>query len=144
MGEFFTEYEGRIYMSGTTSYIFYSTVGTVSDWTTDSSSLLIGGAGKMGAIFKASDRLITTKNSGLIHRWDGESLVDLATQLGPSSPYSIGSVEDFRFWINRTGILTSNADKPQLISNPIQRQITNRSGSAIAGTAFDTIPGGVS
>jgi hypothetical protein len=67
----------------------------------------------------------------------------MATRLGPSSPYSIGEVEDYRFWMNRLGIFTSNGNKPQLISNPIQRQIFNHSGSGIASDIFDTLPGGV-
>ncbi len=142
-GQYPTEYQGRIYAAGTNSYIFYSTVGTASDWTTDSSSLLIGGPGKMGAIFKASDRLMTTKNSGLLHRWDGEELVDLATRLGPTSSQSIGEVEDFRFWLNRKGIFASNASKPELISNPIQRQVFNTDSTGIVDSVFDTAIGGV-
>lgn len=141
--QWFSEFQGRIYSTGTASYIFYSTTGTATDWTTDSSSLLIGGAGKVGNIFKASDRLVTTKTSGLLHRWDGEELVDLATELGPSSPYSIGNVEDMRFWLNRLGVFASNANKPQLISNPIQRQIYNNIDSGIADAVFDTAPAGV-
>lgn len=82
-----------------------------------------------------------SKNSGAQFRWDGNELVDLATKLGPSSPYSIGEVEDFRFWLNRLGVFSSNSNKPQLISNPIQRQIYNNSGSAVAGSIFDTAPG---
>lgn len=137
------EYQGRMYALGTNSYDFYSTTGTVSDWTTDSSSLFIGGAGKMLSQFKASDRLVLTKTSQIMHRYDGEEDVDLATDLGPTSAYSIGEVEDFRFWINNLGIFTSNANKPQLVSNPIQRQIYNRNDTGIGAATFKTAVGGV-
>ena len=76
-------------------------------------------------------------------RWDGVSLVDMATDLGPSSPYSVAEVEDFRFFLNRLGVFMTNAGPPQLISNSIQRQIYNDAGSGIAGTTFNTAPGEV-
>lgn len=135
------EYQGRIYALGTGSYDFYSSVGTVSDWTTDSSSFFVGGSGKNLTQFKASDRLIVCKSSGAIFRWDGDNLVDLATKLGPSSPYSIANVEDFRFFVNRLGVFTSNGAKPQLISNPVQRQIYNDNVKGMAGSRFDMAPG---
>ena len=147
VAEFFTEYQNRIYAGGTSSTLFYSTSGTPTDWSltspSDSSSLAIPGAGKINAVYKASDRVLTTKNSGIMTRWDGDSLVDLATKLGPSSPYSIGEVEDYRFWVNRLGVFSSNAGKPQLISNPVQNQFYNDDGTGIAGSNFDTITGAV-
>jgi hypothetical protein len=78
-----------------------------------------------------------------MHRWDGDYLVDMATELGPSSPYSVGNVEDFRFYLNRLGVFTTNADKPQLISNPVQRQIYNDAQTGILGSQFDTAPASV-
>jgi len=137
------EFQNRVYIAGTSSSLFYSTSGTGTDWSTDSSSLFIPGDGKLSRVYKAGDRLLTAKNSGLMHRWDGFSLIDMATRLGPSSPYSVGTVEDFRFWLNRLGYFTSNAGAPQLVSNPIQNQIYNDSGSAMIGTSFDSAPGGV-
>ena len=137
------EYQGRVYAAGTVSHNFYSTSGTPTDWSTDSSSILIPGAGKLSRLFKASDRLLSCKNSGIMTRWDGVSLVDMATDLGPSSPYSVAEVEDFRFFLNRLGVFMTNAGPPQLISNSIQRQIYNDAGSGIAGTTFNTAPGEV-
>lgn len=137
-------YQGRIYAAGTSSSLFYSTAGTGTDWITDSSSIFIPNDGKLSRIFVSSDRLVITKNSGLMYRWDGDSLIDMATKLGPSSPYSLGSVEGYRFWLNRLGIFTSNAGAPQLVSNPIQNQIYNDSGSAVIGTSFNSAPSGVS
>jgi hypothetical protein len=137
------EYQNRIYVAGTSSSLFYSTSGTGTDWITDSTSLFIPSDGKLSRIYKASDRLLSVKNSGLMYRWDGDTLIDMATRLGPSSPYSMGTVEDYRFWMNRLGIFTSNAGAPQLVSNTIQNQIYNDSGSSIIGTSFNSAPGGV-
>jgi len=140
-----SEYQGRMYANGTAaqSSWFYSTSGTSAgtDWTTDSSSVFIPGGGKLKAVLKASDRQILTKSTGIMQRWDGEALVDMATELGPTSKESIGKIEDFRFWLNRLGIFISNASKPTIISNAIQRQIYNDAGSGISGANFDTAPG---
>lgn len=131
----FEQYQGRMWAMGTASNLFYSTVGTITDWTTDSSSILIPGAGKLLKIFKSADRLISMKNSRAMFRYDGNTLVDMATKLGPDSPYSVGDVEDMRFWINSLGVFLSGGGKPQLISNAVQNQIYN-----ITSTNFATIP----
>lgn len=140
-----SEFQGRMYANGTASQSswFYSTSGTSAgtDWTTDSSSLFIGGGGKIKSVLKASDRQILTKTTGQMFRWDGSSLVDMSTELGPTSKESIGKIEDYQFWLNRLGIFISNASKPQLISNAIQRQIYNNSSIGITGANFDTASG---
>lgn len=136
------EYQNRIWIPGTASNLFYSTTGTPTDWTSDSSSVAIPGAGRLLSAFKSQDRLITTKNSGLMHRWDGFSLVDLATDLGPSSNRSITSVEDFKFYLNRQGYFGFGGGKPEIISNQIQPQVYNSAGSGIVGTVFDNAPSG--
>jgi len=147
VGEFFAQYQNRIYIGGTSSTLFYSTTGDATNWsgegTADSSSLSIPGAGKINSVIKCNDRLVTTKNSGLMFRWDGYSLVDISTNLGPASPYSVDSVEGYYFWLNRLGHFGYGGDKPQLLSNAIQPQIYNDAGEGIAGTAFTTAPGGV-
>ncbi len=141
------QYQGRIYAAGTASTLFYSSAGDGTNWqtsgTSDSSSLTIPGEGKINKVFKSFDRLIAMKNSGLMYRWDGYNLVDTATRLGASSPYSIAQAEGYRFWLNRLGVFGYGGDKPQLISNPIQRQIYNNAGSGIVGAIFDTAPGEV-
>lgn len=135
------EYQNRIYAGGTASSLFYSTTGSPTDWTSDSSSLKIPGAGKLNSIFKQADRLIATKNSGLMFKWDGYSLTDLATHLGPTSPNSIDEVEDNRFYLNRLGIYSYAGNMPELISNPIEKYIYNDRGSGIVGSVFDTATG---
>lgn len=138
------QYQGRIYAAGTASTLFYSTANDGTNWNTsgtaDSSSFTIPGAGKLNRIFTVADRLIASKTSNLLYRWDGYSLVDTATQLGLSSPYSLAQSEGYYFWLNRLGYFGYGGDRPQLLSNPIQRQIYNDSGSAIVGSVFDNAP----
>lgn len=145
VGEFFTQYQNRIHVGGTSQTLFYSTTNDATNWntsgTSDSSSFEIPGPGKMGAIFKSADRLIATKSTGQIFRWDGYSLVDMSTLYGPSSPYSIGKAEDYRFFMNQYGAFGYGGEKPQLLSNAIQRQIYNQQNTGIQGTVFPTIPG---
>jgi hypothetical protein len=147
LASLFEEYQGRIYAargtatSGVNTDLFYSTIGTASNWTADSSSIRVPGAGRIIGLFKANDRLVATKDSGNIFRWDGYNLIDLTTNLGPSSFQSVGSVEDYRVYLNRRGVFGYGGGKPELLSNAIERQIYNDSGSAIAGTTFDNAPG---
>ena len=138
------QYQGRIYLAGTSSTEFYSTTNDATNWSTsgtsDSSSFTVPGAGKLNRNFVVADRLVMMKNSGLMYRWDGESLVDTGTRLAPSSPYSVDQAEGYFFWLNRLGYFGYGGNNPQLISNSIQRQIYNDAGSAIVGTVFDTAP----
>src|SRR3990167_1429320 len=130
--------------------MFYSTAGTPTDWATDSSSIAITG-GTVGtanvigpgvSLMKVSDRLVPTLNSGQMFQWDGFSLVDLATDLGPSSNRSIVIKEGVGFYINRYGYFSFGGGKPELISNSIQPHIYNNAGSGIVGTVFDNAPSG--
>jgi len=140
----FAQYQGRIYAAGTSSTTFYSTTNDATNWalsgTSDSSSFTVPGAGKMSRIFTANDRLVLPKTSGLLYRWDGYSLVDTSTQLAPSSPYSVAQTEGYYLWLHRLGVMGYGGSKPQLLSNAIERQIYNRSGSAITGSTFATAP----
>jgi len=141
----FEVYQGRVYAIGTASDIFYSCVSDATNWTSggtaDSSSIHVPGKGKLNSCFKIADRLIMTKNSGEGYRWDGYTLYDMATNLGPTSPYSIGKIEQHRFWINRQGIYGFDGDAFTLLSNPVGRLIFNDNNTGIAGTTFDTAPG---
>lgn len=139
------EYHQRIFAAGTASNLFWSTVGTPTDWTSDSSSVLIPGEGKLNSIFKVGakegDALIATKNSNDMFSYDEYVLNDLSTNLGPTSMRSIGSVENMRIYSNRLGFFGFEGSKPSLLSNPIERQIYNDKGNGIVGTTFDSIPG---
>ncbi len=135
------EYQSRIWIPKGNS-IFYSNFGTPTNWTNDSDSILVGGVGEMLSAFKQADRLVMTTNQGNVFKWDGYNVLDVATDLGPSSARSIARQEDFTFYINRMGHYGFGGGKPELISNPIQPQIYNNQGSAIVGTVFDNAPGG--
>ncbi len=147
LAEFFENYQGRVYaargtsVTGTNTDLFYSTAGTASDWTTDSTSIRIPGEGRINALFKSNDRVVVSKDSGQMYRWDGFNLVDLTTKLGPTSAYSIGEVEDYKLYLNRRGVFGYGGLKPEVVSNPVQRQIYNDLGSGIAGSVFDNAPG---
>jgi len=137
---FFSQFQNRIW-AGYEYLAAYSNVGTPTDWGNDSSSISIPGAGYVNQMFKSNDRLVFCKDSGEMFRYDGDSLVDCATTMGPSSPQSLGTIEDYRFYLNRLGIWGYGGGKPQLISNKIEKQIYNDSGLGIAGTAFSNAPG---
>lgn len=145
----FVEYQGRIYSgrgtanAGTDTNLFYSTTGTATDWTTDSSSIRIPGEGKILSVFKANDKVVITKTSGLMYKWDGYSLIDNVTDFGPTSPYSIADVEGYKIYLNRRGVFGYGGGRPEILSNPIQRQIYNDLGSGIPGTNFNTAPAGI-
>lgn len=144
IASFFEQYQNRVYAAGTASDLFYSTTNDATNWntsgTSDSSSLKVSGAGKLGKIFKSADKLIVTKNSGLMYKWDGFSLIDMSTKFGPSSPYSVAATEDYHFFINQYGHFGYGGSKPQLLSNAIQRQFYNTNSTGIAGTQFPIIP----
>lgn len=144
-GGYLEQYHNRIYITGTSSTLTYSVTGDPTNWqtsgTSDSSSITIPGAGLPNKLFKLADRLYISKKSGAMLRWDDFSLVDLATTLGPLSPYSYANVEDNGFWLNSLGEFTSNGGKPQLISNAIQSQIYNVNDTGISGTNLFTAPG---
>ena len=135
------DYQNRIYAIGTASTFFWSNAGTPTDWTNDSSSINIPGPGRLHTVMKVADRAVVSKNSGIMHRWDGFNLIDLATNLGPSSPQSLANVEDFRFYLNRLGIFGYGGNKPEIISNHIEKQIYNDAGLGIAGTSFNDAMG---
>lgn len=144
VSEFFEEYQKRIYAAGTSSSMFYSTTNDATNWntsgTSDSNSFEVPGAGKLSMPIKVADKIVATKTSGVMHKWDGYSLIDMATTYGPSSPYCIGNVEGYKFFINQYGHYGFGGAQPQLLSNAIQRQFYNNNNSGILGTAFSSIP----
>ncbi len=139
-----TMFQNRIYAPGTASDLFYSSANDGTNWSTsgtsDSSSLSIPGEGKILKTFSSSDRLIATKTSGKMYKWDGYSLVDMATFLGPSSFTSSIQTEGYYFWINNLGVYGYGGVNPTIVSNPVQPLIYNNMGSAIAGTQITKIP----
>jgi len=143
-GEHLATYQNRVYIGGTASTLFYSASGSGTDWattgTSDSSSLTIPGAGKINKVFISSDRVATSKTSGIMHRWDGYSLREVPTDKGMTSPYSLIEIENYHLYMNRDGVYAFGGETPEILSNVIQPQIYNNAGSGIAGSVFTTIP----
>ncbi len=139
--QFFTDFQNRIWAGGTASAAFYSTTGTPTDWSSDSSSIAIPGPGKINQTFKLNDRVVFSKNSGAVFKYDGNILADLATDLGPSSPQSLAKIEGFSFYLNREGMFGLGPSRPEIISNKVEKLIYNDAGSAIVGTIFDNAYG---
>jgi hypothetical protein len=136
--------DNRIYI-GSASYLFWSAAGSGTDWSTagtsDSSSLVIPGEGKINSVFYANDRVVVGKESNIMYRWDGYNLYKVPTNEAPDSARSLDETEDYWLYLNRDGYFGYNGDRPQLLSNSIENQIYNNSGSAIVGTVFDNAPG---
>ena len=137
----FEEYQLRAYALGTANNLVYATTGTPTDWTTDSTSITIPGAGRNRSLMKVANRLVATKTSKEMYRWDGYSLLDMSTKLGPSSDQSIGEIENYKIYLNQLGIFGFNGDTPDIVSNPIERLVYNDSGSAISGGYFGSAAG---
>ena len=142
---YFAQYQNRIYASGTASDLFYSSANDATNWalsgTSDSSSIKMPGAGKNSQVFTSNDRLIVTKNSNLMFKWDGYNVVDTSTTLGPSSPQTVDQIEGYNFWVNRLGLFGYGGVLPELLSNAIQPLFYNDAGGGAVGTRFDTLPG---
>jgi hypothetical protein len=141
--EFLVSKYNRIWAGGTSSNWYYSTAGTPTDWTSDSSSIKIPGAGKVHGGFVANDKIVVPKNSGMMFTYDDYNLRQVPTDMGPSSPYSLAQREDYWFSLNRLGFFGYSGDRPKIISNPIEKQVYNDADTGIAGTSFDSAPGGI-
>jgi hypothetical protein len=141
----FVDYQQRIYAVGTASDLFYSTTGDATNWntsgTSDSSSIHIPGPGKLIKVFKVSDRLMACKNSNSMHRWDGYNLVDMCTAYGPTSPQSVDQTDGYYLGLNRVGVFGYSGEKPELLSNKVEKQIYNDRGGGIPGDLFNNTPG---
>lgn len=145
ISEHFAQYQNRIYAAGTASDLFYSTSNDATNWalsgTSDSSSLKIPGAGKNGKVFTSNDRLMITKNSNLMFKWDGYNLVDTCSSLGPASPYTVDQIEGYNFWANQLGEFGYGGAMPELLSNAVQPFFYNNENTGMAGTSFASAPG---
>ena len=135
----FVHYGQRVYAMGSVAF-HWSTTGTPQDWTSDSSSIDVPGGGAPSTMFKVADRVTVTKTTGNIIRYDGYNVQDLATNLGPTTKF-VPEVEDYKFLLNRQGVFGYGGGVPEIVSNPIERQIFNDAGSGVVGTVFDNAPG---
>jgi hypothetical protein len=137
-------FQNRIYGGGTASTLFYSSANDATNWSTsgtsDSNSLQIPGAGRILSVFASNDRLLASKTSGMMYKWDGYSLLDMSTDMGPTSPKSLASHEGNQFWFNDHGIMGYNGARPENMSVAVQPMIFNTSFTGITGTQLLKIP----
>ena len=147
VGEFFEQFQNRVYIGGTSSTLFYSVTNDATNWntsgTSDSSSLKIPGAGKINKVYKLGNILSASKTARNILQWDGFTLYDTSSNLGMSSPYSYGTVENSGFYINPLGVYVADGNGAKLISNAVTRYFYNDNNTGVLGTVFGSAPGGV-
>lgn len=140
----FEQYQQRIYAAGTADTLFFSSIGSADNWSgvspADSSSIQIPGEGLIKKISKIDNKLFLHKAAGNMFSWDGDYLIDMATNSALTSPASYAKTENFGYWLNRDGIFGFGGGQPELISNAIQPLIYNNFGSGIAGTTFTNAP----
>ena len=121
-----------------------SNAGDPTTWlisgTTSAGQFLIPDAGFINHLSVLAQNLIIGKTTGHMFRYDGYNLWDMASNNGPTSPFSYASKEGNGFWLSTDGIMTSQGDTPSLISNAIQPQIYNHNQTGIAGSNFLTAP----
>lgn len=145
--QYFTEYHGRIYASGTQfpGTLLYSSANSGTQWTSappyDSSFVIIPSSGAPTKSFVTGDKLFIPKNKGKMFNWDEYNLIDMSTTYSPSSPQSIASIEDYYFWINQYGHFGFDGAQLQLLSNPVQRYFYNSENTGIAGSQLANAPG---
>lgn len=146
VAQYFAQFHNKIYATdGTTSSLITSTTGDATVWsiggTSDATSYTVPDEGAGGQMMVAGDRLVITKTKGKMFHWDDYSMVDMTTRYGPSSPYSVASIDDYWFYANQVGIFGFDGANKNLISNPIQRQFYNRANTGIGTATWGTAPG---
>jgi hypothetical protein len=145
VARYFEEYQRQIWAAqGTNPSLNACTTGDPTNWaqsgTSNGTTLTVASGGYWTGLMKVANRLIATKSSGNMYRWDNYSLLDMADTQAPTSALSIGKIEDYRIFLNRRGYFGFDGNSPTLISNNIQPQIYNNIGSGIVGGTFDTAP----
>jgi hypothetical protein len=147
IGQYFTNEFGRVFVGGTASDLFYSSANDGTNWqtsgTSDSSSLKIPGAGKINGVFASNDRVVSTKTSGAMKKWDDYALTSVPTTKGYASPYSVVDIDGYNIGLNPLGLFGYGGGRPEILSNPVEKHIYNNDNSGIAGSVFTTAPAGV-
>ena len=135
----------RLYINGTSSTTFWSTTNDPTNWSTsgtsDSSSQIIPGAGKLAYGLEANNRAVFGKEGGRMYTWDDYTLRKVPTNRGFTSRNSLGEIEEYFIGINRTGLYGYGGNRPEILSNYIEQLIYNNDDTGIDGSEFDTAPG---
>lgn len=142
VARYFADFQQKVWAAqGTNPALVSSVTGDPTNWgftgTSDGTTVTISSGGGFNSLQKTGNRLVAGKTSGNMFKWDGYTLLDTSTTLAPTSALSIGSVGDYKIYLNRKGYFGFDGASPQIISNPLQPQIYNDVGSAIAGGTFD-------
>jgi len=147
-GRYFAEFQRSIYIAGSytsPNTVFASSSGEAKNWSTvapnDSVSFDVPGRGVINGLFTSVDRLIITKTSGQMFKYDGYKLYEVTTDLAPTSPYSVDNTEDFWFWLNNLGVYVYNGNRPMINSNPVQDYFYNDSGDNLDSDVLTSAPG---
>src|SRR5579859_5354061 len=90
VARYFTTFTNKIYAAqGTNPTINASVTGDPTNWnttgTSDGTSVTISGPGGFNSIMTVANRMVASKTSGNMYRWDGINLLDMAVTIGPSS-----------------------------------------------------------
>lgn len=143
VGQFFCQYDQRIYTSnGTNSSLTYSSLGSADNWSislpADSSSLTVPDAGAIGPLINSGNRLVIHKTSGKMFNWDSNNLTDMTSYNGAQMYFSPDQIDGLWFWLNQFGHWSFDGANKNLLSNQIQRLFYNRVGLGMASTQLGT------
>lgn len=145
LAKFFTNNFGRVYAAYNQT-MFWSSANSVTDWSTagasDSSSIQIPGSGTVNGIFSGYNRVLAHKSSGEMHRWDSYAREKVPGDLGPTSHWAGGNMDDVRIYPNRRGVYAFTGSYPKIISTPIEKQFYNRLNTGIDGSLYENMAGG--
>jgi len=145
LARYWTNNFGRGYAANDQT-LFWSSANDITNWSTggtsDSSSIQLPGGGTANGLFATYNRVIASKSSGLMHRWDSYARETVPGELAPTSNWANTNMDDLRLYPNRRGIYAFSGDYPKLISRPIEKQFYNQANSGIPGTLFSDLAAG--
>lgn len=145
LSRFWTNNFGRVYAANNQT-LFWSSANDATNWqtsgTSDSSSIQLPGGGTANGLFTTYNRVVATKSSGIMHRWDSYSRETVPGRLAPTSQWASVDLDDLRLYANRKGAYSFTGSYPKLISRPVEKQFYNSDQSGIPGNLFNDLAGG--
>lgn len=145
LAPYWSQLFGRVYAANDQT-LFWSSANDATNWqtsgTSDSSSIQLPGGGTANGLFSTYNRIIASKSSGIMHRWDSFSREQVPGNLAPTSDSAVADMDDLKLYANRLGIYSFTGNYPKLISRPIEKQFYNQENTGIPGTLFSQLAGG--
>lgn len=145
LAPFWTQNFGRVYAVNDQT-LFWSSANNASNWQTagssDSSSIQLPGGGTANGLFTTYNRVVASKSSGIMHRWDTYSRETVPGRLAPTSNWGVTDMDDLKLYPNRLGVYSFTGDYPKLISRPVEKQFYNSDNTGIPGTLFPALVAG--